>query len=746
MANKKPAKKIKKNELVNESVVNDPSVKADSEQEAEISIAPKKKNTKKSNKSKTNTKSPAKKSTGKKSTKSSPTKSSKTKKSSTKPKKSISVKDVTEGQVDQFPVKKSAEPKDKPKPATNEKPAEKTEEKPATLPEKSVEKAEEQLKQEVEAIKEVEPTISAHDIAIAINSPAKENYSAEIADEDIEKIVAEVENESTEKALEKKRKEESRPGLAHQVDSREQRVRRALPYRIFSRILALLAFGAFGALLTRIALTNAIPAKYLWPSIALSVVVGIIIIAVTFKRKASLVTLSILNFFNLIFLAAGVIGFLSVNGVMTFLDNNLGEKTEYTIYNVFVKKESEYNNLSDVRGKDFHSISDFTDTAKLEDAVSSQVGGFVIYERTVTTIMDSATKDTSYIGLLSTGTYESALSYSIDNKSAGSKNNDAKNNYEQQLKIIGEIKVPVDKNERAHTSNLTKHSFVMYISGIDTRSGRMDGTSLSDVNIIMAVNPTTRQILLVAIPRDYYVMLHGTSGLPDKLTHAGALGGINLSMSTIEDLLGIKFDHYLRVNFNAVINLVNAIGGITVNSDVDYDITAWTNKTCVFHPGLNNLNGNCALAFARERYAYETGDRHRGENQEQVITKIFEKISSSSVLISKYSDFLNALAGSFETTITTSDITSFANMQLDDMRPWTITTYNLDGSTGMALTHSYPGQYLSVMHPDWNTVETAKVKIQEILTGTTESNTASPAEEPSSNANAENDSMRVQIR
>ncbi|MBQ3325771.1 LCP family protein [Candidatus Saccharibacteria bacterium] len=689
-----------KDKLVSDALVNDTSAEASQSKEESVSIAPKKKSSKKKSSKSSKSGKPSKSEKSSKKSSKTTTKSSKSKSAgaSSRPKEAISAND---GDV----------------------------------------------QQEVESIKEIEPELSAHDIAIAIEKPVEENYSSEIADEDIEKIVAEVENETPKNSVtDNKSIEESKPGLAHQISSREQRIRRAMPYRIISRILSIVALAAFGAFLTRVALTNAIPAKYLWPSIAATAIAGIIIIAISFKRKASLATLSILNIINLVSLVIGIIGFVSVNGVMTFLDQNLGEKTEYTIYNVFVKKDSPYNSLSDVRGKDFHTISDFTDTTKLEEAVNNQVGGFVIYEKTVTDIMKSATKDTMYIGLLSSGTYESALSYAIDNQSSSFGSHDAKNDYEQNLKVIGEIKVAVDKTTRPQTSNLTKQSFVMFISGIDTRSGQMVGTSLSDVNIIMAVNPTTRQILLVAIPRDYYVMLHGTTGLPDKLTHAGALGGINLSMSTIEDLLDIKFDQYLRVNFNAVINLVNAIGGITVNSDVDYDITAWTNKTCVFHPGLNNLDGACALAFARERYAYSSGDRHRGENQEQVIQKIFEKISSDKRTLLNYSNLLNALSGSFETTIKTSDITSFVNMQLDDMRPWTITTYNLDGTTGMALTHSYPGQYLSVMHPDYNTVEAAKIKIHEVLSGTTEQSSPDKSSSDDSDRNAESDSMKVQIR
>ncbi|MBP5204862.1 LCP family protein [Candidatus Saccharibacteria bacterium] len=687
MADQKSANK-KDDNLVNEAFIADEKKSAD---ESQLSIAPNK--GKSAKKKKSNTKKQSAKSNEKKS----PTK---------KPGKKITVKDAS---------------------TNDEKPVVRRTKKQTPSSKKA---AEEKIKKEAKSIKIVEPEISAHDITIAVSSPVTENYSAEVADEDIEKLVAEAEKEVNEENIKAEaKKSESQTVRKDNVqtpaetkaetNSKSRKSRsRALPYRIISRIIAISTFGAIAALLVRVAMTNILPAKFFWPAVGAASLFSIFFLFKSFRRKTHLLVLTLLNLVGIAIIVGSIFGFLKINETMSFLDDNLGEKTEYTIYNVFVKKDSSYNSLSDVKGKVFHSVSDFIDTNKLEKAVKEQAGGTVEYAENTSTIMKSVMEDDSYIGLLNSGTYEMALEYST--QTAGdpeSHNKTQGDSYEGKVKIIGEIKVPVEKTDLTSDSDITKESFIVYISGIDTRSGQMVSTSLSDVNIVMVVNPITRDILLVAIPRDYYVQLHGTADLPDKLTHAGSLGGVALSMSTIEDLLGFKFNHYIRVNFNAVINLVNAIGGITVNSDVNYDITAWTNKSCVFHPGDNQVNGDCALAFARERYAYETGDRHRGENQEQVIQKIFDKVSSSNTLVSKYSDILNALAGSFETTLTTNDITSFANMQLDNMSPWTITTYNLDGTTGSALTHSYPYQYLSVMYPDLTTVETAKNKIQEILSG-----------------------------
>ena len=223
------------------------------------------------------------------------------------------------------------------------------------------------------------------------------------------------------------------------------------------------------------------------------------------------------------------------------------------------------------------------------------------------------------------------------------------------------------------------------------------------------------QILMIHIPRDYYVKLHGYEGLNDKLTHAGTIGGIELSMATIEDLLEIKIPYYVRVNFNAVVNLVDAIGGITINSDVDYSFSCWTNRSCVFNPGANYVNGSCALAFARERHAYETGDRHRGENQEQVIELVINKVTSSSTIISNYSNILNALDGTFQTNITSDEITSLVKMQLDDMSGWKMETANVSGTGAYSPTYSYPNLELYVMNPDMNTVQTAIEKLNDVL-------------------------------
>lgn len=288
-------------------------------------------------------------------------------------------------------------------------------------------------------------------------------------------------------------------------------------------------------------------------------------------------------------------------------------------------------------------------------------------------------------------------------------------NFNILTRVLETIEVKTELDNITKEAVVTEQAFNIYISGIDTY-GSISTKSRSDVNIIMTVNPMTHQILLTSIPRDYYVQLHGTTGLKDKLTHAG-VHGINMSIQTLEDLLGIDINYYFRVNFNTLIKVVDVLGGIQIDSDAAF--TPWTDHNCPIVKGVQTLDGKCTLAFARERHAYATGDRHRGENQQQVISKIIDKLTSSRTLISKYSDILKSLDGSFQTSMSTKEIYSLIKLQLDDMPRWNVNSISLNGSGSMTYTYSYPKQKLYVMVPNQKTVTDAKTKIENILTGKT---------------------------
>lgn len=275
------------------------------------------------------------------------------------------------------------------------------------------------------------------------------------------------------------------------------------------------------------------------------------------------------------------------------------------------------------------------------------------------------------------------------------------------IRIIWSTDVEIEIAKIGESVDVTKDSFNILISGIDTY-GSITKVSRSDVNILVTVNPSTHSILLTSIPRDYYVLLPEFNEY-DKLTHAG-IYGIETSVSAVENLLDTTINYYIKVNFTSMINIVDALGGITVESN--YDFT--TQDGYHFTKGTNELNGKEALSFARERKAFADGDRIRGQNQELILASLINKAMSASI-ITNYVDLLNALDDKFVTNITDEEITDFIKKQISEMPSWNINAISLDGSNAYDYTYSYKSQKLYVMKPYEESVLNAKEQINNTL-------------------------------
>ena len=271
-----------------------------------------------------------------------------------------------------------------------------------------------------------------------------------------------------------------------------------------------------------------------------------------------------------------------------------------------------------------------------------------------------------------------------------------------------QIKLEIDTIAADQTLDTTKDSFNIFISGIDT-FGNIATVSRSDVNIIITVNPKTHTILLTSVPRDYEVQLQGTTGLKDKLTHAG-LYGINMSVQTIEDLLGIKIDYYARINFDSTIKLIDALGGIEITPDATFYRKKYN---CQFKEGVTiHLNGQCALTYARERKVYGLGDLHRIENQQDILTAVITKLTTSKVLLTNYINILASLSDSIETNIPSEQFYRLINVQLDSMPSWTLERNTVNGQEIHVPTYTIPDQILFVFQQDAASIEAASTKIK----------------------------------
>lgn len=276
-------------------------------------------------------------------------------------------------------------------------------------------------------------------------------------------------------------------------------------------------------------------------------------------------------------------------------------------------------------------------------------------------------------------------------------------------------------NEALAVSDVTTKPYNILISGNDNY-GDVGELSRSDVNMIVTVNPMTSTVLLTSIPRDSYVAVDCgdayacAEGQMDKITHTG-INGITSTKRTVEKLLNIDINYTFRVNFSSVTSIVDSIGGIDVDVPEGQAVeTFYADSTLEgVTEGWNHLNGERALSFARERYAYIDGDNQRVRNQQMVLKAIFDKATSPDIIIN-YTSLLNVLENAFDTTLSRDEITDFIKYQIQAMPGWKFETYQLSGEGSILFCPSL-GQEAYVTILDQSTVALAHDKIRAVLEG-----------------------------
>lgn len=453
-------------------------------------------------------------------------------------------------------------------------------------------------------------------------------------------------------------------------------------------ILLVISIVLFGIILK----LNIIPLKYLILPLIIYVLILLGLGTISIKKKFKSWLKVIVDIILVVLITVFILVFYYLNSTLHFMDQIRAKEYQIENYYVLVNKDSEIEELKDIEKLGIYKTNNENYNKALEK-ITSEID---IEEKEYKSYIElgNAIIDEEVEAILMSASYKDIISEMIEN-------------FDNSIKIIYTIELKSESDIETTDKNVTKEPFSIYISGIDIY-GDISSVSRSDVNMIATVNPVTHTILLTSIPRDYYVQLHGTTGSKDKLTHAG-LYGINMSIETIEDLLDEEIDYYVRVNFTTLINLVDAIGGIDIYSDTAF--RAWTDHSCYFKVGNMHLDGKCALAYARERYAYEGGDRHRVQNQQDVISAILNKALSSRTLITKYTNILESMGSSFQTNMPSEKIYELINEQLDKMPSWTFDKYSLNGYDDSNVTYTFGSQVLYVMRPDESTIIEARNKI-----------------------------------
>ena len=516
-----------------------------------------------------------------------------------------------------------------------------------------------------------------------------------------EKKIEEIKAKEETKIEEHKQEEQKRK--VKLKNARKKKFRASV--NIISLIIGILFLLSMATMFGLVTYLNILPVKFFIPFTILTALFTLLVSFMLFNFK---IKKGIKIFFSVLGILVVAVSAVVLNyAIHTFdflkdisnADLKITEK-----YYVMVKADSPYNKLEDIAT---FTVGTFNENTNIYQEAIKQ-----LTEKVEVTLVECDSSIQNVDNLLSGESTAILLSnlhkeqYQEENKG-----------FSDKVKILATIEVETNhkENEVVTIKPVSEDVMTIYISGIDTYGG-INLRSRSDVNMLVTVNKKNHEILLTSIPRDYYVQLHDTYGYKDKLTHAG-IYGVNMSVQTIQDFMEIDINYYVRVNFSTLEAVVNSIGGVDVYSDLTF--RPLHHKAVVIKQGMNHMDGKTALAFARERYAYQDGDRHRVRNQQEVLKAIISKATSDVSILTRYTTLLNNVSGYFQTNVDMNEVAKIVKIQLDEMPSWTIKQYSLDGTGSKQPTHSMGATPLYVMIPNQDTVNTGSRYINGMTKGKT---------------------------
>ena len=478
-------------------------------------------------------------------------------------------------------------------------------------------------------------------------------------------------------------------------------------------VLSILLVVASFYLLYQLIKINVLPTKLLFLITIIFVLLDAILALLLCYYTRAIVSKIICVVITLVLIFGSCMGgyYISKTGSLLTNITNVTKHAKNTV-SVVVKQSSDIKNKSQLNGLSVGTLRTIGTQGSSKALKELSKDGIVMNQSEYDSL--SAMLEAFYNGEVdSIIINESSRSQILDMESYA--------DFDNNTRVVYQTSYKVENTDKANAvSDITSKPFNVLISGSDTRGG-FDENGRSDVIMVATINPKTSTILLTSVPRDFYVTTACDAadgcmqGALDKITHTG-IHGTNTTKRTVEQLLGIEINYTFKVGFDAVTELVDAVGGVDVTVAPGYAVN---NFNALFgfsvHEGVNHLNGEQALAFARERYAYTEGDRQRTKNQQLVLMGIVDKITSPSI-VQNYSSIMDAMSNTFSTTMSSSEISALIKYQINNNPKWKMEQYMVDG-TGDTLMCAELGDAASVMVPDQSTVKMAKDKINAVLAG-----------------------------
>ena len=262
--------------------------------------------------------------------------------------------------------------------------------------------------------------------------------------------------------------------------------------------------------------------------------------------------------------------------------------------------------------------------------------------------------------------------------------------------------------------SLTTKPFCVFFGGND-EEGDLYLQGRTDVDMMVTVNPNSHQIAIVAMPRDSYVPnpYYG-EGAYDKLTHLG-LCGIDNTLNGLNQQFGLNgaLNNYVVINFTTYRQIIDALGGVDVDNDVEFT----SEFDGQYYPaGPIHLEGNYALTYVRERYAFVNGDFERNLHQQMVMQAMIQKLCSPEVIV-HFESLLKALEGTFMTNISSDSIYALCKKQFDENISWNIVSYHIEGDASGYEYCTAEGDYRSVVYPYDNQIEFVSNVMNSVING-----------------------------
>lgn len=470
-----------------------------------------------------------------------------------------------------------------------------------------------------------------------------------------------------------------------------RRERAAARGNIFYRVLSIIYTVILLAFIGAIIWLNVLPAKYLYALIAVLVLISVFIVPVMYSRYGIKKRKAISAAFAVLLIAGFGVGTWYLTDTIGFLgDISVGGKLNEIKedYVVVVGSGDTRTEVSQLAGSGVGTyLNSDSNYMEAKDDLQRQVSVEYRYLADLNQLFDGLAAG-GYETISETTGQAEMQEYSavFVSKAAYESLKQEREELAETTRILHTISIKVGEAAEIKAVDVTKESFNVYVSGLDF-TGDISQNYHSDVNMLVTVNPVSHEVLMTSIPRDYYVNLP-SKGSMDKLTHSG-LYGIQETVGAVEDMMGIDINYYVKVNYNTVVTLVDAMGGIEINSPYAFTTHGMQELNGItFVEGYNQLNGHMALAYCRERKSWLDGDMRRNENQQLIMEAIIKKATSSTTILTNYTGILEAVRGNMETSMTTDEMTSLVKMQLSDMPSWDIKKNALKGRNDSQLCYA----------------------------------------------------------